>query len=171
MSRTLTSEVSTAVGQTVTRPRFLIWLGWSSNVRVCTAESVVWDGYTWAAAGARINQIGGANVNTQVSIDLPNHSGGYGAIALSEGLQDIPVKVWMLYGTSPFVTADAVLLFDGQMNGGRITLDKVTVDCIAMRAAFMYAPRLSLQPPLCNHLLPTGSVLTWNGDTFILERR
>ena len=172
MSKTLTSKVDTAIAQTITRPRLLIEIGWSATVRLSTAEAVTWNGYTWAQSGARVERIGSTGgTNAALTLSLPNHSAAYGAIALSEGLADIPVSIWALYGASPFVAADGVKLFDGQMNGGSITLERVTINCIAMRAATMFAPRLSLQPPVCNHLLPTGAVLSWNGDTYILERR
>lgn len=171
MARTLTSNTSTAIASQATAPRMLIEAAWSTTVRICTRETVTWGGYAWTGPSGSVSGLGGSNADHRCTITLLNHDDSYGAIALSEGLSDIAVKVWALYGTPSFATDDAVLLFDGQMDGGSITVDRVTIDCIAMRAQTMYAPRIYAQPPLINHAPPAGTVLRWNGDTYTLERR
>lgn len=170
MARTLTTAVSNAVDDTVTAPRYLVELGWSTTVRLCTRETVTWSGYSWTGDGCRVESVGGTNADQRAAITLPNHDGAYGALALSEGLHDLEVKIYALYADT-FAADDGVLLFDGITNGGEVTTTEVRIECVAMRSAMMYAPRIRLQPPLLNHAPAAGSTLTWAGDNYVLERR
>lgn len=171
MARTLTAAAATGVEASVTAPRLLIYIGWSSPVRVCTRETVTWSGSVWTGPVGRVDGITGASTDQRARVILPNADNAYGAIALASGLHDVPVRVWALYGSEPFASGDAVQLFEGQADGGRITTMAVEVECIAMRQATIYAPRVYAQPPLMNHNPPAGTVLRWNGDIYTLERR
>lgn len=171
MAKTLTANATAGVSAVITAPRLLLQIGWSPTVRICTRETVVWNGQTWLGGIGRVEDVRGSAASQSCRIVLPNHDGAYGAIALTQGLQDIAVAIWALYGTAPFAAGDAVPVFVGAMDGGRVTATEVAVDCIAMRGASMYAPRIYAHPPLCNHNQPTGTTLAWNGATFVLERR
>jgi hypothetical protein len=169
--RALSAKTSAAIAQPVTAPRLLIEIGWSHVVRLCTRETVAWQGRQWIGPQGRISGLGGNNADQQCDITLSNHDSGYGAIALSEGLSDKSVKIYALYGDAPYTTDDAALLFDGQLDGGTVTAESVDIHCIAMRGVTMYAPRIYAQPPVVNHAPPAGTVLRWNGDNYTLERR
>src|SRR5210317_117124 len=110
MARTLTSEVNTATQDTVTTPRYLVQLGWSSISRLSSREAVTWNGYAWVPNLIKSVNVSNAGINSRAVVVLHNYDTSFGALALNEGLQDLWVSIWSLYGSSPFATADAMLL-------------------------------------------------------------
>lgn len=170
MAKSITVKTSDAISSNVTAPRLIIEIAWSSVVRICTRETVTWSGHIWRGDIGRVSDIGGSNADQRCTIAIDNADNAIGAIALTEGLSDIPVVIRALYGDAPYSADDAVLLFDGALDGGVITLDQVVIDCIAMRGAAMYAPRIHAMPPVVNHATTAGTVLRWGADSYMLER-
>lgn len=170
MSRTLTTEQQTAVAETVTTPGYLVELGYSVMLRLSSRGDQSWDGYTWT--GGRLGKISGLTStgggDQRARIDLMNTDLAYSALVLNEGAAGIRCRVWAFFGNNP---ADASLLLDGVTDGADIAPDRVAINVVgeSMRTAMF--PRRTIGPSTgFNHLRPSGTRITWGGQTYVLER-
>ena len=83
---------------------------------------------------------------------------------LANALSDIDCDIYQLYD------GDAVLVFSGKLDactgiGARVSLTAAAVS-IGRKVPATY-----ILPPLCNHIVPTGTVLHWANDTITLEKK
>ncbi len=169
--RALSGPTAAALAGPITRPILLIELSLAPVQRWSTGGPVTWDGYTWSESGARVEELRelpGAAVEGRIS--APNADGALGTLLLSQGATDVPCRIWALYGDGPYALGDAVLLFGGVTDGAEHGL-RVTLDLITAARRRLTAPRLRCAPPLCNHLPPSGTVVSWNGERYALEGR
>lgn len=170
MSRTLTTEQQSAVTTTVTTPGYLVELGYSTTLRLSSRGDQSWDGNTWM--GGRMGKISGlvaTGGGDQLGrIELVNSDLAYSALVLNEGATDIRCRVWVFYGDNP---ADASLLLDGVTDGADIAPDKVRLNVVGESMRTASFPRRVIGPSTgFNHLRPSGTRITWGGQTYVLER-
>lgn len=169
--RTVTAKVQTAIESAGTRPGYLMLLGFTTPLRLSTRGSVIWDGQTWAATPFRLNgpslSEGGGLSGAFV---LQNMDNGIGATVLNEGVRGKTCQIWALYGDAPYAASDPVMIFDGVMDGVPQLDDYATITFRSDRSRTTFCPRIRLAPPLCNHVPPTGTVITGNGVALTLER-
>lgn len=170
MSRTLTAAQIAATSATVTTPGYLVELGYSAVLRLSTRGDQSWDGYTWI--GGRLGKVSGLTStgggDQRGKIELINSDLAYSALVLNEGAADIRCRVWAFSGDNP---ADASLLLDGVTDGADIAPDKVALNVVgeSMRTA-MFPRRFIGKSTGFNHLRPSGTKITWGGQTYIFER-
>ena len=105
------------------------------------------------------------------SISLPNHDGAYTAAILNEGIRDIPVNIYQLYGDTPFAADDAEHLFAGYIDSVPALDDYVTIALVSDGVRTALTPRIRLSEWLGDDMPVPGTRITWGGDTLILESR
>lgn len=164
--RSLSTVTDAATQATVTTPAYLVEIVWSTIIRLSTRGDQSWGGQAWS--GGRLGKVQpGAD---RGRIELINSDLAYSALVLNEGAADIGCRVWAFYGDNPAVD-DPVLVFDGVTDGADIAPDRVTLTLAPERARTLYSPRRFIGPATgFNHLRPSGSRLTWGGQTITLER-
>lgn len=163
MSRPVSSATSTAIGQTITRPLYLLDMGFNVPVRYSSREQVTWNSLIWQAASFKLSMSG------QWSVELFNESLVLGQTVLTQGTSGRSVCVYQLYGDGPTWAADdGECLLDGEM--GEATITGSTVTIALKRSAPQRTPRLYLNPPICNHIPPAGTQIRTASGTVILER-
>ncbi len=166
--KTLTPALLAELALSVTRPGYLIELGYSTTLRLSTMGDISYGSYNWAAADAKLSGIGadGKGSNT-ARLALGNTDGAYGALVLNEGAADIACTIYACYAGAP---TDAVQLFAGVTDGADISEHTVTLTLSAQRNKTLYCPRVFISKPTFNYLQPAGSKIVWGAETFVLER-
>ena len=169
--RTLSSALLTELGLTVTRPGYLVELGYSTVVHISTMGDISWNSQTWTAMSVKVSGLGqdGSGGNT-AKVTLGNTNNLYGALVLNEGASDIPVRIWVCYAGATAL-GDPVQVFGGVTDGAAIDQKFVTLDLVSQNNLTLYSPRVFINKSSgFNFLQPTGTKIYANGETFVLER-
>ena len=155
--------------EVVTKPIYLVELGFSPVVRISTAGSIVWNGFHWQAAPVTVSSIDNTSLGgQQATLRFANQDRVWGALVLSQVAQDRPVKIWLAY--RDLSMSDPMLFCDGMMDGASVG-EAVVLNVIARSTAYGSTPRLLCGPPLMNHLPPAGTELKAGSVTIKLEPR
>ena len=171
--KTLTAALLAELGLVVTRPGFLVQIGYSVGLHLSTLGDISWAGQFWSATDIRVSglgQDGGASSAAQIT--LGNADGAYGALILNEGASDIPVSIWAVY-TGATASGDPVQRFAGVTNGASIDVSgqTVTLPLVAQGAGTLHSPRVFINKASgFNFLQPAGTKIVFGNETFVLGR-
>lgn len=173
MARELTTALADALARAVTEPLYLVQIDLAGqSLRYSSAGAVSWLDQTWLPAGLRVEELRPAEAGGQEGrLALANQDNVLSALLLAESLYDRRVRIWTLYGRGPWDEEDAVLLFDGALDGARLDPYRAELDLVSQDAGTAYSPRLYVDPPLCRHLPAPGTVVAWEGERYVLEGR
>ena len=164
--RTLSTPTQTETAKLITTPAFFVELVFSTILRLSSRGDQSWGSQTWV--GGRLGKL---QVGDKGRIEIINTDLAYSALVLNEGASDIGCRVWKFYGDDP-ASDDPVLVFDGVTDGADIRNDVVMLKLLAHGNRAFYSPRRFIGPATgFNHLRPSGTTMTWGGQTFTLERR
>ena len=164
MPRTLPSVISSGIAQAITTPGYLIQIDTSITLRYSTRGTVPYDSDTWIG-GARVDSLDlGAGTGR---IAIPNADDAAGALILANALSEVAVTIWAFAEAEP---TDVVQVFSGVIDAAE---EIGELECVLSLAPTTGArssiPDIVIGPPLCNHLLPAGTVITWGNTTFTIE--
>jgi hypothetical protein len=168
--RSLTSAQQAAVSATVTTPGYLVEIAFSTVLRLSSRGDQTWGGYTWT--GGRLGKTSGLTADARGEqrgrVELINSDLAYSALVLSEGVSDRRCRIWQFYGDNP---ADATLVLDGVVDDADIAPDRVTLSIVGESLRTAMFPRRIIGPGTgFNHLRPSGTKITWGGQTYVLTR-
>lgn len=168
--KALTPALLAELGASVTRPGYLVQLGYSSPLYLSTLGDISYAGQAWSDASVKLSGISadGAAAN-KASLTLGNTDGAYGALVLNEGACDIEVVVWACYAGATAL-GDIVQVFAGATDGADIDADKVTLQLVAQKNRTLYCPRVFISKPTFNFLQPAGTKIVAGNETYTLER-
>ncbi len=166
----VSTSTDAALAEDVTKPRYLVQLGFETVQYLCTREDVTWNGQTWTGNGVQVGRLFTNSDGGQgATIELPNADNAYSSLVFSEGVAGRVCKIWVLYGDAPFADEDAVPVFDGVMDACDVGALRVQVTCIGDGDKTGISPNLVIGPPVFNHLPAAGTVLYWGNGTYKLE--
>lgn len=160
MARTLDSDNTTAIGQGVTEPRYLLEMGFDTTVRYTSGQSISAMGYLWSEASFDVR------LSDTPVLRLFNVLAEIGAFVLNQGTAGRSLKIYQYHRLSSGAYTDPILLFDGEMGEATIT-DVVTIR--GRRFPPHYTPRTYVAPPVFNHLPRRGTVIEMPGQKITLE--
>ena len=167
--RTLSAKTTAATGQTITQPRYLVQLGFSTTLYLSTLGGVTWNGISWVESAVQVGRFSqDRSGSLRGELVLPNEDGLFGAIVLGEDTRDASVKVWQLYGDAPYAYEDAVMLFDGVMGAIREVGDTIPVTVTSVGIATARSPRIALSTWLGDDMPVPGTVIRWGSETLTL---
>jgi hypothetical protein len=164
MTRPTSGATDTELAKTLTRPLFLVELGFAPTIRLSSREEVTWDARLWVAASMKVNvnERGG-------SIEIFNEELLLGNVVLLQGTAGRFARVYQLHGDGPtWATDDAVQHLDGEMGDAEITT-RVRITLKARPP--QKTPRLLFAPPVFNFLPPDGLVIKTGTETATLEAK
>lgn len=168
--RSLTAKVSTAINQPATSPIYLVSLGYATPIRLSTNGDITWNGQTWSDFGIEVKNIRYTNGGGQsASLRISNHDNSYSALILAEGIRDISVDIYSIYGAAPYAVDDAEHLFSGVIDDVPSIADFVEMRLISEGARTAWTPRITLSTFLGNNLPVPGTRIRWNGEVLVLE--
>lgn len=171
--RSVSTPTGNAIAAATTAPAYLVQIGWSSVTRITSADAALtWNSAVWVPADVGLTGIGSESASRQsASLRLGNAQQEWSALALNEGVADVPVAIWA-YDRSATAAGDPVLVFSGV--GGRCSLDdnSVTIELATQRAATLKSPRQRITRAAGYSLLPaSGTVIRWGNERYVLRRR
>lgn len=157
MSRPVSVAHAAALAETLTRPLYLVELGFPVPVRLSSRETITWNSLLWTAASMRLSMSAG-----NWTLDVFNESLLLGATVLTHGTAGRTAKVYHLTGDGPFDVDDAEQLLDGEMGQAEIA---TTVRFTLKPRPPQRTPRLYFNPPTFNFLPPDGLIITTGTGT------
>lgn len=167
--RTISSALNTALGKTVTQPGWLVFVNWPTPVRLSSLGTVTYGGQTFSAANVDVSNLRMDGMKVSGSISLGNADNGYGSLVLTYGIAGTQIKVWGFDGDAVASDDDFVFMADAVGGKSKINLDKVAID-LRDSTAFVYSPRTYVTAPTFTYLIPAGTILKINDQTFKVER-
>lgn len=167
MSREITEDRAEASGRVVTRPGYLVEIGFESPVRLSNIGDVTWGGHAWL--GSRALSVRGLSA-TGGTITVSNLDDTLGALVLNDGISDRPIKVWSA-DAEALGEDDPVLEFNGVGNSAQVTTREVQISLTLHRVASNWSPRRFIGPGIgLNTMIPSGTVIKIGNDKFTIER-
>lgn len=163
MSRPVSVTTGTEITNPVTKPLYLVELGFPVTVRYSTGGTVTWNALLWQSASVRLSM----PASGAWSLEIFNESYLIGQTALTHGTAGRTVRVYQLYGDGPYADDDAEALLDGQMGEASITPERVQI--ALKRRPPLRTPRIYFNPPVFNHLPPPGLVIRTAAGETVLE--
>lgn len=174
MARTLTSGQAAEVAKTVTKPGYLIEIGYSVPARYSTRATQQWRGVTWLAADVRLQGIAvdGRAQSGPITIQIGNADRAIATMIMVESAADKRIRVWSLYGDAAPADTDPIEIFNGFGDAGVMSGDGRYAAIRAYRSsgARRTMPRDRMTPENgFTNLTPAGTVIEWDGERFTLE--
>jgi len=164
--RTLTSTVAAASKKDATQPVYLLRLGFSVDIEAATwDQDIIFDGQTWIKSGIEVKNL----TLTGGSIEFPLTTDDiWLGLILNEGTRGRSVAIYLHYTDATLSPqSDADLIFTGIMDEAVLT-DKIRCPVIESSQAKQFPPD-SIDQPLFNHLLPSGTRIAWQGDVIVVN--
>ena len=167
--KTLTTALLAELALSVTRPGYLVELGYSTTLRLSTMGSISWGGYTWGGYDVAVSRISRDGTGAgAANLSVGNTDGTLGAIVLGQGAADIPCSIWAVYAGAT-ASGDVVQVFSGVTDGAEITAQRVTFALAAQGNATLYAPRVFVnQINGFNWVKPAGTVFSIGIEKFVM---
>ena len=171
--RTLTAAVTTATTGPVTAPGYFVEILFSTPLRLSSRGTISWGGNPWTGWDVRPSGLvaNAEQSTTRGSLVLGNTDYSIGSLVMNQDIVDRAIRIWKFYGSSP-AAADPVEVFSGV--GSDFLLDPTQGTCtISLQQAggrSQFSPRRYITAEQGFSFLPsTGTIIHWNGETFILE--
>lgn len=166
MARTLPTSLQGELVHTTTRPGYLLYLGWSTPLRLCTFDDVVYNSHTWSKSGCDVELNG-----DRATIKLDNSDGNASSLILNEGINGIEIKVWVIYFDSSESATDPYLIFEGVGDGAFLQNPlEAAINAETFSKANIYHPRKRICEATGFHYLPEpGQAVSWGKNSVVLE--
>lgn len=172
MPRTLPAKTTSAIAEAVRRPRILVEIGFATPFRFSSRETVTVSSVTWTAHEMDLTRLAlraGGVLDGELRLADIDHA--IAAVVLAEDIEGVPVALWALYGDAPFIDADRVALFAGEvLEVAEVAISEVRLGFTSEPAARAFAPAIFTGAPLVP-VAAAGTVITWNGATITLEAK
>ncbi len=165
MPRTVSATTDAELKAPVTRPHYLVYIGFSTPLYLSSRGDTSWNGQSWQASDIVIQGLSPDKRTGEILIGNTDLS--IGQTILSEGIADRVIQIFEVHGPN---VDDGELLFDGY--GGGCIIDERWAH-IRLRwssQAAMFSPRiLACKENGFNHLPPGGTKISWDGAIYTLE--
>ena len=172
MSRTLSTPTSDASLSLVTRPGYLVEIGFEEPLRLSSRGTVEVLGNTWTAWDVRVSGLAhdGGRPATAGQLVLGDSDQSITALVLGEGVAGKEVSVWR-YFADAVEEADPVRVFHGVAGSSSGGADRtVQIALVAREATVLFAPRRYMTSETGFHAIPAaGKKITVNGENYTLE--
>lgn len=157
--RTLSSNNQSETTGQVTRPVWLVEIQFAIVLRLSSREEITIDGDVFHPSNLDVD-IAGRRFR------LYNEGLQWSSTFLV-GTSGVRVKIWKVWGESPFVAADLDLWFDGELGGGTVG---TAIEFRLLDSGPKQCPRIYAAPPTFNHLPPAGTEIVTPTGTRLLKR-
>lgn len=164
MSRALSSPTATATAQTITRPGYLVQLGFSTVLRYSSRGDVTWNSLNWTANNVKVGQLQEKpNGDAALALSVGNADLAFGAVCLNEDPQEKSVEIWEFYEGAVAV-GDPVQIFGGVIDSCEIGEGDVKLTLSTLNMGTLFIPRKRItRASGFNRLMPAGRVIQFGG--------
>lgn len=166
--RTLDAGLITELGLTITRPGYLVMMGFNVPMYYSTFGPVTWGGHNWISGDVKVDPIvKDRGLARSGKITLANLDNFFTAILLNEGVSDKPFEIYAVYAGAP---DSAVLELAGVGDAVEIG-DRASIGISGNSTQKNISPRRRISPATgFTRLLPPETVLHVGGVAYTLER-
>lgn len=168
--RTLTAGLIAELGLTITKPGYLVSIGFSTTTYISSIGTLDWGGHTWIGDDIRVEGLTREQtVAKSARISIGNLESTYTALVLLQGVADKAVKIYTIYAGAP---TETVLEFSGAGDSAEIG-DRIVINLVGETTRNAFAPRRRIGPAVgVNQILPVNTVIDLGGTglPYILER-
>ena len=167
MARTLSTNNTTEISNTVLREHFIVKFDFSTPIYVATRGNITFDSqaYTGAIMDVKIDLDGRGG-----SINIYDANFSIVDDLLSEGSAGIGVQVWMLYGDASWTASDDDEIFNGELGRWAMNDAQITLQLVEPEEVYMPNIRIN-QANGFNHLpIPGTRFNTPNGVVVLGEK-
>jgi hypothetical protein len=167
--RILSPALIAELALTVTRPGYLVSVGFSTPQYYSTLGTVTWDGHTWLGTSIKVD---GLQRTTKTGRDALLRFGdsdqAIAAIALNEGVTDRAIKIYSVYAGAP---SDAVLELSGAGDACEVNGDSTTISVAEFSTSRAMLPRRRVGKETgFNAMVPSGAGIWIGGQIYFLVR-
>lgn len=166
MARTLSATTQTEIAKTITKPFWLVYIGYSPVLRYSSGPTAQEGATIWTCNDMLVSVSPDKNTGT---LKIQNTDYVFGNAVLTDGIADISIKIYQLYGSGSYSSGDEELLFDGVGGSCVVDLRWVTIGLEVAKTSVMFSPRIRCSKEMgFNHLPPEGLVISWQGEQYSL---
>lgn len=158
--RPVSSATNTATQDSITRPYYLIDMGFDPAIKFSTCGDLTWEG-SWLNGPITV-QLG-----NQPSVSVFNEDLLFGQIVLAQGTSSRTIDIYQGY-MNDANHPNPVMVFSGEMGTAEIG-EQVVIQCKQSRPSM--TPRHYCVPPICNHMPAPGTRFSTTRGIVILESR
>lgn len=164
--KSLGTLLQAALGRQVQAPAIYVEVGFSTVRRWTSYEDATWNSNNWAARDMDLQDLEVQTYTLSGTLILGNADNVAGALALTEGFMDKPIRIWGYDAAAP---GEPVWLCDAIGGGTEVSTDVVVV---RLRHACdgLTSPRTYVNDPSFGPCLPDGAVIRINGIDLRIER-
>lgn len=166
--RTLTGTLIAELGLTVTRPGYLVSIGFSTPQYYSTLGNVTWGGDTWLATSLKVEGLQRTTKTGRAALlRFGDADQAMAALTLNEGVADRAVRIYAVYAGA---SGDAVLELSGVGDACEINQD-VAISVVEFAAIKAQLPRRRISKESgFNTMIPSGTGMWINGSIYFLVR-
>lgn len=172
MTRTVSATITSAVGNDVTTPTYLIHLVWDAtsplvNSYIATWDTAItWNGISWQASGADVTRLSASGGQLR----LPNgDADSWLTLVTNQNPKGKTINIYEHHtDATASPQADATLLFSGVMDSCMVTDEDITIDFIENLTNKSF-PVSSIDPTTYPYLLAPGSRMYWGPDIVLVQ--
>lgn len=163
--RGLDSDTIAAVNADVTKPVYLVLLGFDIPVAYSSGESINLFYFNCVPVSMEIT-------GTPPTLTIFNDGLGLGAAILSQNTTGRYVYIWEIYATTATIAGapagytPLVQTFSGEMSSATVG---DTIEIQLKESPPLRCPRKFIAPPICNHLPAPGTRIEMPADVYILK--
>lgn len=162
---TLSANNTTEVAKAVTEPFFLLYIGTTTPIRISSRDAVTVLSNSWVSAYFDVGGIQYGEYGDNVaSIRLHKD---YRDTILTNNFYELLFVLYMMWGSGPYVDADAVKLITGYGDSSAIHRDYVDVTIASQDSRTAAAPRVHYSH---QNIQPAGSKITLANTTITIDR-
>ena len=172
MPKTLPAELEAQVGQRVTRPGWLVYVGFSTPLYLASFKDTVYDGHNWQRADVAVRSLtDGDGGGQSAAIEIGNNNNQLSAFILNEGINDKTIRIYKAYYGDDGTLSGVKGLFQGFGNGADLSaITSVTIFAETSSKWAYFSPRFRIcEANGFNYLLQEGTVLDWGKTSVVLE--
>ena len=167
MGKTLTPALESAIGERLTRPCWLAYVGFSVPLRLASYKDTSWDGHTWTMGDIAVRSFS----PQKLTLERGNKNNQISAYVLNEGINDKEIRLYKAYYNESGELAGVKGIFEGYGSGADLS-GVITVSIFAEASSkySYFSPRFRIcEANGFHYLLQPGTTITWGGSTVVFE--
>lgn len=173
ITRTLDAGNLSAVASQHTQPVHLvrITIPGGSPVYYSEGKAISFGGNTYLEGMVKVGELAwNAEGEQTCSIEIQNTGDAAETLFFSSAFYNATVDIWLTYVDGAGTNTTPVLYITGGVEG--TTLDPVVLKAtvVTQKLRISFTPNKYMKAVGFNFIPPDGSVVTWNGGSYVLER-
>ena len=172
IKRTIPADVETEVVKQHTVPFFIVKMEFvAATSYMSEAQTVTFETNVYLEGAIKVGTFSWSPDGVQKgSVELLNENNAATALVLNNTVQDVPVTIYQVYSLTPTTNTTPVLYSKGVLSGSNIRPEKSVLGVLTSKAETDFAPRdfFTIEEGF-NWLPPTGTVVTWADEKYVLE--